>query len=1095
MTPESDRLLRLCVVQLDVIPQARRQTLWEPVEPRLDALPKDRQRRVDRDLSVATLFAHDSRTPSVYQRILDIAAKAMSARLEEVLAYTTENRADVVVFPEYAIPVACLPVLQENSDGCAIVTGLGRIRNEADAAVLQGAGADMSADELVERNASVLVYDRGITVVTKQYPAEDEDMEPGTGPITRTLRLGTREIRLGIAVCMDYLRCEEKIREQAAEILCIPAYTGTVTPFRPDAPRDHVRLLANCARYGGSTIMATGLANEALGDDLGVRPVAEGHEAISMIAFDRFRQRPAGLNTPVNRLVLRSEIIERASSPHNLLGRLEALLDRPEGVHELTLTQLVADSRSLGEPPGPFAEALRELKSSLQQQIDDQDLIEIARSHLVVAAGNRPDSVREEQAYLAWAELHAKQERDARQPFGAALDLYRPTGTMRPIVFDRIDYVERVLRQQQDGAPLPPLKTRYALDERHRYMPDSALINWVGQVVTLWVRQADQGIRNVAEVCRLFLAADKDLRDDPSYADPGWWREQIGGERDSGSDPPPPSTTVADVPPMTSAQSASGVRPTAEARQPPQMTERGHLDFQRGTLEHAEPSESSMPAGTATAEPRDDRVVIRWRLPSSTSADVTVTVERLADQSGRRLQWTPRGNSAEDRQPPAGRLLEYLIRIQPADPQAEWAEMRASTVFVPPVADPAAEQTSDGDVRGRWRATPDLWTTRVWRRPARLPANVSDRAPVSSDRHGFHDSRPPVGRHVYSIVPVYRDPDSGMTYEGRPEIVDVTVVNRPPVPRLAVDAAPDASAVALRWQELPPGVTMLLRRAAAEPPGTEGGALTLEQAWATGQPVSSRDGLTGTTASVGLPGGRWVLIPFAVAGNLAVRGRAVVVDAVPAVTQAEAVRNGRDVLVSWIWPEGMRMAKVVWRADGAETVREVTLHDYQQLGGVRFTDSRAAEARISGIFRSGADVLVSAPVVAQAPAQRPTLTYHVHRLWPWQVHRVRPYRLHGPRWWCAARRLILTADLPSTGLTVEVYVRATTGRPDNEIHVRTVHDVEVGPGRLYEMILELPDLSAPSRPYYLSCRAKTKTGPIRVDDFSSTGREIRPCFR
>ena len=155
-------------------------------------------------------------------------------------------------------------------------------------------------------------------------------MEPGTGPITRTLRLGTREVRLGVAVCMDYLRCEETVREQAAEILCIPAYTGTVTPFRPDAPRDHVRLLANCARYGGSTIMTTGLANDALGDNLGVRPVARGHEAIIMIEFDRFRPRPEGLNTPLNRLVLRSEIIEQGSSPHNLLGRLEALPDRPE---------------------------------------------------------------------------------------------------------------------------------------------------------------------------------------------------------------------------------------------------------------------------------------------------------------------------------------------------------------------------------------------------------------------------------------------------------------------------------------------------------------------------------------------------------------------------------------------------------------------------------------------------------------------------------------------------------------------------------------------------------------------------------------------
>ncbi len=1095
MAPENDRLLRLCVVQLDVIPQARRRSLWEPAEPRLDALPKDRQGRVDRNLSVATLFAQDSRTASVYQQVLGMVAKAVTGRLEEVLAYTTQYRADIVVFPEYAIPIACLPVLRANSDGCAIVAGLGFIRNAADAAALRDAGADLSVDELVERNASVLVHDGHITMVTKQYPADDEDMTSGSGPITTKLRLGTREVRLGVAVCMDYLRCEEKVREQAAEILCIPAYTGNLAPFRPDAPRDYVRLLANCARYGGSTIMATGLANDALGDDLGVRTVAEGHEAISMIEFDRFQQRPAGLNTPVNRLLLRSEIIERGSWRNNMLGRLEALLNRPEGVHGLTLTQLAADLDPLSGPTGPFAEALRELKSSLQQQLNDQDLIRIARSHLVVAPGNRPDAVREEQASLVWTELHAIQQRNARRPLGAALDLYSPTGPMQPIVFDPNDYVEQVLRQQRDGAPLPPLRIRYALDERHRYMPDSALIGWIGQVVALWGRQARQGIRNIAEVCGLFLAADRNLRDDPSYADPGWWREQIGGEQSPGSGSPPPSTTATTV---ADAQSASSARPTAGGPQPP------HLDSQQPSVrpgaeerryDAAELPKSSAPAGTATAEPRDDRVVIRWQVPPGTSADVTVTVERLADQGAKQLQWTPHGNSAEDRRPPAGRRLEYLIRMQPADPQSEPAEMRASTVFVPPVTDPAAEQTSDGDVRGRWRSAPGLWETRVWRRPAYLPANTSDRVPVTSDREGFRDPRPPAGRHVYSITPVYRDPDSEMTYEGRPETVDVTVVNRPPVPRLAVDEAQDASAVALRWQELPPGVTLLLRRAAAEPAGSVGDALTLEQVRAMGQAVSGRDGFTGTTARVGLPGGRWVLIPFALAGNLAVRGPAVMVDAVPAVTQAEAARNGRDVMVSWVWPEGMRMAKVAWRADGAETVREVTLHDYKRLGGVRFTSSGAAEAWISGIFRSGTDVLVSAPIVAHAPPQRPTLTYHAYRLWPWQVHRVRPYRLHGPRWWCAARRVILTADLPCTGLTVEVYVCAATGRPDSEIHVHTIDDVEVEPGRPYEVILELPDLSPLFRPWYLSCRANTKAAPIRVDDFSSTGREIRPCFR
>jgi predicted amidohydrolase len=1087
--PENNRFLRLCVVQIDVIPQARRKNLWEPAEPRLDVLLKDGEGQVDRNLSVSMLFPRGSSGPSVYQQVLDVTDKAMTARLGEVLTYTIKNGADIIVFPEYAVPVACLPVLQENSDGRAIVAGLGSIRNAEDAETLRQAGADLSIDELVERNASVMVCDGRITVATKQHPAGDEDIEPGTGPITRELRLGKREVRLGVAVCMDYLRCEEKIREQEAEFLCIPAYTGKVSPFRPDAPRDHVRLLANCARYGGSTIMTPGLGNNVLGDTLGVRPLAPGCEAITMIEFERFPQRPASLNTPVIRLMLRSEIMPRGSRSHNLLGRLEALLDRPEGMHGEALTQLAGDLSSGRGPTGPFAEALYELNSSLQGQLTDQDLIRIARSHLVVAQGNRTDEVREAQAQLVWGELNALQLRYTRRPLGRALDLYRPAEPTRKVTFDPNEYVERVLRHQREGAPLARIGIRYALDERHRNLPGNDLIDWVEQVVALWRRQASQGLGNVAEVCGLFLVADKDLREESSYADPDWWREQIGARRDPASGSPSASTTTM---PVASAPPGSSAPPPAGTRQAPLAPSRRWEP--RGT-ERAEAPGPSIPAGTATAEPRDDRVVVRWRVPPGTPPDVTVTVERLAAQRTWQLQWAPDGDSVEDRQPPAGRILEYMIRVQPADPQAEPTEMRATTVFVPPVTNPSAEQTPDGDVRGWWSSAPSLWETRVWRQTAHLPVDTSNRTPISSDRDGFRDPRPPAGRHLYRIVPVYRDPDSERTYQGQPKTVDVTVVDEPPVPHLVLDEAHDASAVTFRWQELPPGVTLLLRRAAAEPTSAEGEVLTLEQARAMGQPVSGGYALAGPTASVSLPGGRWVLIPFAVAGNLAVRGQTVVVDTVPAVTEAEAARNGRDVLVSWVWPEGMRMAKVVWRADGAETEHEVTLHDYKRLGGVRFTSSGAAEAQISGIFRTGTGMLVSAPVVAHAPAQKPTLTYHAHRLWPWQVNRVQPYRLHGPLWWCAARRLILMTDLPCTGLTVEVYVRATTGRPERDIHIRTIDDVEIGPGRPHQVILELPDLSALPPPRYLSCRARTKTGPVRVDDFSSTGREIRRCLR
>jgi hypothetical protein len=285
---------------------------------------------------------------------------------------------------------------------------------------------------------------------------------------------------------------------------------------------------------------------------------------------------------------------------------------------------------------------------------------------------------------------------------------------------------------------------------------------------------------------------------------------------------------------------------------------------------------------------------------------------------------------------------------------------------------------------------------------------------------------------------------------------------------------------------LPPGVSLLLRLAATEPAGAAGDSLTLEEARNVGEPVADGEALGGTTAEVILPAGCWIIIPFAVAGNVAVRGHAVTVDVVPAVTLPVAIRNGPDVHVSWNWPDGLRMARIVCRAGGVDWPREVTLHEYRRHGRVTFQVSEAAEVQISGLVRRGAELLVAAPATARAPAQTPTLTYQACRVWPWQVSRTRPYRVHGPRWWSARRRVILTTDLPCTGLTVVMYMKTRTA----EVVLAEIKDLELGPGRSHEVMLTLPDLSAMGRPRYMYCRAETMSGPVLVDEVHSRGREI-----
>jgi hypothetical protein len=252
----------------------------------------------------------------------------------------------------------------------------------------------------------------------------------------------------------------------------------------------------------------------------------------------------------------------------------------------------------------------------------------------------------------------------------------------------------------------------------------------------------------------------------------------------------------------------------------------------------------------------------------------------------------------------------------------------------------------------------------------------------------------------------------------------------------------------------------------------------LEESEQIGLPLFNGQGVTGTTAILALPAGRWVLIPLAVAGERAVRGDCLHVDVVPPVTVPEAVRNGPDVQVSWAWPEGLRLARVVWRAGGADIPREIARSEFQGRGSVTFRRPEAASIRITGVVRSGMDELTSAAVTVTAPAQLPTLTYRVRRtglLLPWSRR----------------RRVVLTADLPCAGLHAVIYVHAPSRGPESDIELAVLDDLDLGPERSQGVMVTLPRVGEIARPCYLSCRATAGFGEVRVDQFASRGREIR----
>lgn len=651
--------------------------------------------------------------------------------------------------------------------------------------------------------------------------------------------------------------------------------------------------------------------------------------------------------------------------------------------------------------------------------------------------------------------------------------------------FDPEAYIREVLRPIRVGGRLPSLVKLYALDDQHLEMGNPELVEWIEEhVVGLWHRQDDDGVINIAEVCRHLIQDHEKLRHTPGYRQASWWHQQIRAESPGASNPAPPPGLVP--------------APPTPAKPPrPQVRDAEIADQPVVGAESAQPSPAVL---GVKVEQRDDRVIVSWQVPSGASSGVRFTVDRLPGQGMQGRQWTPSGGLIEDRDPPPGRRLAYRVAMRDSVHGIS-STGQASTVFTPPVSEFVATQDGKGTVVGSWRGAAEISATQVWRAPAGSSAAPSEGELIPSRRSGFHDPSAPVGRHAYSVVPIYRDPESHTTYRGRLSTVDVEVVAPPPAPRVAVweGQQPGAAELALCWDQLPAGVSLLLRRVAADPAGSVGDWLTIGDARAVGEPVTDGEGLTGTSARVTMPAGRWLLIPFSVAGSLAVRGQAVTVAVVPPMkSKPEFSRHGPNVRVSWEWPtedENIRLARVVWRTGDIELVREVTLSEYKSLGYVVFQGSGPAEVQVSSVVRDAVGEMLSAPVLAHAPAQTPTLTFHVHRVWPWLPMHVRPFPPHGPRWWCATRRIVFTADLPCTGLRLEIYVRTPIGGPGSEVPVRVIEDLDLGPDRPYEMTLTLPDLSALDRPLYLACRGRTMSDSVRINEFASTGREIRPCFR
>ena len=391
--------MRLAAVQLDCVPQASTlQGLWLPTEP-LYSGPAGPPRDNNSDLAVRNLFRAADTGAKVALELEAIIDHQVDDRLRAILAFLGRQAADVIVLPEYALPLHCLDTLIESSTDRAIVAGLGFVRNGQVARRLAGLDPSFAEGDLEGRNVAVLAANGRIHLVTKKDSADGEQLHPGRGPRIVEVELRGAKVRLGIAICKDFLTGSVNFAEQRVQVACIPARSASSREFIESAPRDFVRIFANDAEHGRSTILLPQVQSPFADQDK-VHPVATAVEAVVTVEYHGYPRKPTPLAQKPNRLVCRSELIEADDEERlTVLRRLTEAERAGDDTLQATIRDVTAIARD-GRPPTPFWEILEHVRGLIQVQHEPRDALRLLECYLEIPAGGRSRALRSRQAAL-----------------------------------------------------------------------------------------------------------------------------------------------------------------------------------------------------------------------------------------------------------------------------------------------------------------------------------------------------------------------------------------------------------------------------------------------------------------------------------------------------------------------------------------------------------------------------------------------------------------------------------------------------------------------------------------------------------------------
>jgi len=384
--------LRIAAVQLDYQPVTRNTgagwRLDEPLSPLNPLAEPDHPHSLLSNLKNEHPYCRD-----VCEKLMQDSrisyTNNLTEKLREILTYCFRNKVDIVVFPEYSIPIDSLAALTSFSNKMTIIAGIGYLQRQ-DIETLRSLGVEIQG--IAKANNAVVVLSPSKNfLVAKKNPSETEYIQPGSGPVSKKLDLQKGSFTIGVSICLDFIRERGTINQQNPDMVIIPALSQNINEFIDETPRDFIRIFANHAHFGGTYIGAPLIKGLNFADRSGTIPFEKGIEGIVIVDWNYehpWPVKPTSTKSLNHRLYARSAIVYKGRDREiaQVISRIDDIPD--QDIREEDILQFSREIHVMVEKTGSRYDLLREASEAIIEKSTVLTLEEqtVLSRHLVLSS-------------------------------------------------------------------------------------------------------------------------------------------------------------------------------------------------------------------------------------------------------------------------------------------------------------------------------------------------------------------------------------------------------------------------------------------------------------------------------------------------------------------------------------------------------------------------------------------------------------------------------------------------------------------------------------------------------------------------------------